>query len=422
MKLLSDEDIQILRQYAQLSGRRLDKADYLSSPSDLTGQQGLSIVSPSTYVAYPVDSDGVPALTSGTPDTAGEGSCQVYNIVEDEDNTPWLVEVSDVTKLGYNIAPTATGNRWLVLKRTNYGKWVVANNAVEAPQTCPYDDCSNLVFYPGGSAYKNIPSQYKFRWPSSTCCNRPAVGTGSGTDEYTEWVYLDLFHTSPYYHRWRSPEIDCGGVGTGTDDISVFWELAVPVYGFLAEMSTLSLYITSSYISPGVDNPKLVRYRKITAQWAIACANEMKVDLTKGPNDCSSWNCEVCVEPSFLEPTGGCSFCPGTDGSPLQWIVYHDMTIASPAASYPGPHVLSAPMAAVDSDYTSWNMRYPCYASLNLYTAGANVKLSLLDAGANYWERIAASIPCDEPVVLDGTGAVAGESLVVAPVPRSGIY
>jgi len=84
---------------------------------------------PECYVAKPAYETGIPALTPGTEggyDEPGVATCDIFKIITDVGTAgPELQPVDDLDKSVYNISLQAVSQRWIIVIRTKYGKWVV---------------------------------------------------------------------------------------------------------------------------------------------------------------------------------------------------------------------------------------------------------------------------------------------------------
>lgn len=84
---------------------------------------------PETYIAFPQDEDGIPALTPnvGTADDdydePGVATCDIYRIIV-TDGTPKLQPISGLEREVYNLSENAVPQAWLTVTRDKFGQWL----------------------------------------------------------------------------------------------------------------------------------------------------------------------------------------------------------------------------------------------------------------------------------------------------------
>ncbi len=124
---LSDNDINILQGVidAVKSGRinTPSRPPHEHSFSDREDHQ-----SPETYIAFPQDENGIPALTPATGtapddyDEPGVATCDIYKIVI-KGSTPLLQPIG-IDKEVYNLSGNVIPQDWLAVTRDKFGQWL----------------------------------------------------------------------------------------------------------------------------------------------------------------------------------------------------------------------------------------------------------------------------------------------------------
>lgn len=128
LRTFSDDDLGLLRDLIRDKREgRLNtpyRARFTDSMSDLESPQ-----SPEVYIAYPQDSDGIPALTAGTggnPDIAGKGICDIYRILKNGTNQPEIIAVTGLEQEVFNLSSKPLAQDWIVVHRDKFGYWLTS--------------------------------------------------------------------------------------------------------------------------------------------------------------------------------------------------------------------------------------------------------------------------------------------------------
>ena len=160
---LTDKDVAILQEVIDAyRGGRLNIPSRV--PTEYSWSEKEDHQAPETYIAYPQEEGGIPALTPnlGTAeddyDEPGVATCDIYKIV-DVGGTPELQPLSGLEREVYNLSENVVSQEWLTVTRDKFGSW--------------------LPFMPGG-----------VRMIHGTVLGAEVAGTG-GFDENDETFYID---------------------------------------------------------------------------------------------------------------------------------------------------------------------------------------------------------------------------------------
>jgi hypothetical protein len=91
------------------------------------GSSETQLNTPEVYVAYPQESDGIPALVAGTggdPDVPGSAKCDIYRILGGPQGSPTLVKVGNLFQTVYNLTKSILTQDWLTVTRDKFGSWL----------------------------------------------------------------------------------------------------------------------------------------------------------------------------------------------------------------------------------------------------------------------------------------------------------
>lgn len=84
---------------------------------------------PELHIAL-TPAEGIPSLSVGTgpdgSDVPGRATCNVYQILEDAVNNPYLEEIPDLDRDVHNLSETeVSGDEWVQINRDKHGRWIV---------------------------------------------------------------------------------------------------------------------------------------------------------------------------------------------------------------------------------------------------------------------------------------------------------
>lgn len=169
--LLSKNDRQLIQRLLDENRNKILNA---SIPAELPR----AIQTPDVFVAMPVSSGGIPALTPGSPDQPGVADCEIWKI-NATSGTPELEETEVPDLPVYNITTSVVPQDWVLIHRTKPGKWVVGPISEAAAGTGTGDLLSWCLAQSDWDDNSDDPKV------SCKACNRDGTGeTGIAFDVY----------------------------------------------------------------------------------------------------------------------------------------------------------------------------------------------------------------------------------------------
>lgn len=122
---LTEAETLLLREMARdFRSRKTNKP--IAEAAEWGKTYGEDSQSPETFIAKPLSST-IPALDENgtTADaTAGEGECEIYQIVNS------VLEPTGITKTVYNLSERAFRQKFIIITRDKFGKWIVVAGSV----------------------------------------------------------------------------------------------------------------------------------------------------------------------------------------------------------------------------------------------------------------------------------------------------